>query len=61
MLSSNFVVFFLNVYLVSCAPTEEKKDLPVDQIAQDSNIGGVSETKKNEANYFFKIKISFSL
>lgn len=46
MLKNNWVVFFLHICLVFCAPYEEKKGLPAssssDQITQDSNISGVS-------------------
>lgn len=53
----NIFVFYLNVYLVSCAPTEERHELtavnPSDQISQGSNIGGVSNIQdKNVIQYF---------
>lgn len=47
MLTKRVIVFILNIYLVSSAPTENSNDLSAgrsnDQIAQDSNISGVSE------------------
>lgn len=33
---------YLNIYLVSCAPTEDRSVIPKDQLTQESNIGGVS-------------------
>lgn len=45
MLKNNFVLFFLNIYLVSCAPADLPYLPPVSSnvpIAQDSNIGGVN-------------------
>lgn len=46
MLTKNLIVLLLNIYLVTCAPAENQNDLYVgsssDQIAQDSNISGVS-------------------
>lgn len=46
MLKNNFVVILLNIYLVYCAPTEERNYLPAngatDQITKESNLNGVS-------------------
>lgn len=46
MCNKNLIGFFLNIYLVSCSPIEARKEVtavnPSDQIAQDSNISGVS-------------------
>lgn len=53
MLMNNLVVLLLNIYLVICAPAEKRDYLPIaggsnDQIAQDSNISGVSVRNKAE-------------
>lgn len=46
MWKNNLLVFYYNIYLVSCAPTEERNELSAasrsDQISQGSNIGEVS-------------------
>lgn len=51
MWKNNLLVFYINVYLVSCAPTEERNEMigvnQSDQIPQGSNIGEVSVLKYN--------------
>lgn len=47
MLTNNLVVLLLNICLVAGAPAEKRSDFSAtggssDQIAQDSNISGVS-------------------